>query len=78
MGYLLKLLKPEQVSDRARGPARFVIEINGEPQKKFGILFPDTARGIAAGYPAHMTVAIRELTEREVMDYLMTGWGQGG
>ena len=56
MGYLLKLLAPEQVGDRARGPARFVIEINGEPQKKFGILFPDTARGIAAGYPAHMTV----------------------
>lgn len=78
MGYLLKLLPPEQRGNRATGPARFVIEINGEPQKKFGILFPDTARGIAAGYPAHKDVAIRELTEKEVMDYIMTGWGQGG
>ena len=78
MGYLLKLLPIEQRKERARGPARFVVEINGEPQKKFGILFPDTARGIAAGYPAHMSVVIRELTEQEVVKYLMSGWGQGG
>ena len=78
MGYILNLLPQNLKHERAKGPARFIIEINGEPQKKFGILFPDTARGIAAGYPAHMSVAIRELTEREVMDYLMTGWGQGG
>ena len=78
MGYILKLLPTEARNERARGPARFVLEVNGEPQKKLGILFPDTARSLAAGYPNYMEVAIRELTEREVMDLLMTGWGQGG
>lgn len=78
MGYLLKLLTPEQVGERARGPARFVIEINGEPQKKFGILFPDTARNLAAGYLPYVEVVVRELTECEVMDKLSKGWGQGG
>ena len=78
MGYLLKLLTQDQATDRARGPARFIIEINGESQKRFGILFPDTARGIASGYPAHMQVVIRELTEQELMNLILTGWGQGG
>lgn len=78
MGYILKLLPETMRGDRARGPARFVLEINSEPQKKYGILFPDTARSLAAGFPNYMSVAIRELTEREVMDLLMQGWGQGG
>lgn len=78
MGYLLELLTSEERVDRARGPARFVLEVNGEPQKKFGILFPDTARNLAASYPSYQEVVIRELTEDQVMSYIMNGWGQGG
>jgi len=78
MGYRLNLLPDNLKNERAKGPARFIIEICGLPQKKFGILFPDTARNLAAGYPPYVEVAIRELTECEVMDKLSNGWGQGG
>lgn len=76
--YVLKLLPNTLRSERARGPARFIIEVNGEPQKKLGILFPDTARNLAATYPHLVEVVIRELTEDEVMRYILEGWGQGG
>ncbi len=78
MAYIINLLPESKRSERARGPARFIIEVSGRPQKKYGILFPDTARNLASYYPSYVEVAIRELTEREVMDYLMDGWGQGG
>lgn len=78
MGYILNLLPDNLKNERARGPARFIIEICGVQQKQFGILFPDTARNLAAGYPPYVEVTIRELTECEVMDKLSNGWGQGG
>ena len=78
MGYRLILLPDNLKHERAKGPARFVVEICGLPQKKFGILFPDTARNLAAGYPPYVEVVVRELTEGEVMDRLSNGWGQGG
>ena len=78
MGYILNLLPDNLKNERAKSPARFIIEICGLPQKKFGILFPDTARNLAAGYPPYVEVVVRELTECEVMDKLSNGWGQGG
>ena len=78
MGYILNLLPDNLKNERAKGPARFIIEVCGLPQKKFGILFPDTARNLAAGYPPYVEVVVRELTEGEVMDKLAKGWGQGG
>lgn len=78
MAYIINLLPESKKNERAMGPARFIIEVGGRPQKKYGILFPNTARNLASYYPSYVEVAIRELTEREVMDYLMDGWGQGG
>ena len=78
MAYIINLLPESKRSERARGPARFIIEVGGRPQKKYGILFPDTARNLASYYPSYVEVAIRELTEHEVIDFLINGWGQGG
>lgn len=78
MPYMVKLLTPEQAAERAKGPARFIVKVNGEPQQKYGILFMDTARNICSGMKPHVEVTIQELTEKEVMNYIMTGWGQGG
>lgn len=78
MGYTLDLLPYGLRDERAKGPARFIIEIVGVRQKQFGILFPDTAREIANSIPNSEYVTIRELTEAEVMHLLMHGWRQGG
>lgn len=78
MGYILNLLPQNLKHERAKGPARFVIEICGVQQKQFGILFANTARKLASGYPSYVEIMIRELTEAEVMHLLMNGWRQGG
>ena len=78
MAYIINLLPESKRNKRAKGPARFIIEICGVRQKQFGVLFADTARKLASDYPSYVEVMIRELTEAEVMHLLMTGWGQGG
>jgi hypothetical protein len=77
-GFKIQLLPPELVSYRAMGPARFVIEVSGVPQKKYGILFPDTARNLCSKMPERHNVVMKELMEKEVIAYLIDGWRHTG
>lgn len=70
--YKFALLSEDQKQDRAKGPARFVIEVEGNMKVCYGILFPRTACKIAE--MLETDCVIRELTETELMKLLMQGW----
>lgn len=78
MDYNMVLIPKQFAADRARGPARFVIYINNEPQSRFGILYADSAKkvydSLVAGGEAEDAIEIHELYEKELMDFLIQGW----
>ena len=71
------LLEGMRRKERARGFARFILVVNGEEQIKYGIVAPDTGRRLMEIYNTKFIdkdVALKELTEKELMDKLISGW----